>query len=189
MGGSGGGKTSTSTQSSEFAPQLMSLYRASRPTLDTLSSQTAEGLQTGSVNAQIPSVNASVAAARQAYSTSTQSLKNQLSEGGLANSSFGQQLLGENAEEGGQSIAAIPSDVTNAFLGKAVPTVANAGTGALNTAASLDTSSWSTPSFMQYFMQGLGATSQGVGAGVGAYAAGGGFGSSVAPIAPLAAGG
>ena len=159
VGGGGSGKTSqgTSQNSSEFTPQLMSLFNMAKPMLSTLSSQATSGLQTGGVNAQIPSIDASLASSREAYSRSQQALKNQLSESGMINSSFGQQILGQSAQDAGQNIAAIPTNMTNQFLAGAVPTVASAGTGALSQAAGLNTSGTTTqtPSFMSYLMQGL----------------------------------
>src|SRR5271166_3715911 len=120
--GAGGGKTSNETQqsTSAFTPELNNLFRMSLPTLRSLSAQTAEGLQTGGVNAQIPSVNASVASAREAYSRSQTALKEQLATSGLANSSFAQQILGTNAQQAGQQIAGIPSSMTNDFLARGV---------------------------------------------------------------------
>ena len=75
----------------------------------------------------------------------------------MINSSFGQQILGQSAQDAGQNIAAIPTNMTNQFLAGAVPTVASAGTGALSQAAGLNTSGTTTqtPSFMSYLMQGL----------------------------------
>ena len=165
------GKSSQQDQSSQFSPQLMQLYRMAKPTLQTLSAQTAEGLKTGGINAQIPSVNASVAAAREAYSQSHQALKNQLSEAGLANSSFGTEILGNQQMEAGQQIAQIPTTMTNDFLARGVPSVIGAGTNALNTAAGLNTTQQFTPGFWQLFTQGLQAGSQGAGAATGAYLA------------------
>lgn len=173
MAGSGSGKTSTTDSSSQFSPQLMQLYRMAKPTLQTLSAQTAEGLKTGGVNAQIPSVNASVAAAREAYSQSHQALKNQLAESGLANSSFGQEILGNQQMEAGQQIASIPTTMTNDFLARGVPTVAGFGTNALGLAAQLNTARSYTPSFWDMFLQGVQADA-GIGKSVGAAAAGGG---------------
>lgn len=173
MSGQGGKSTSNSSSSSQYAPQLMSLYRAARPTLDTLSSQTAEGLRTGGVNSQNPTIDANLAAAREGYSTSQQTLKNNLASAGLADTSMGQEILGQNREQAGQAINAIPANTTDAFLGRGVPAVVGAGTGALSTAANLDTTTASTPSFWQYFMQGLGGEQQAAGAAAGAAAAGG----------------
>ena len=158
MGG-GMGKTSsaTSTQSSQFTPELMKLFNMAKPTLSTLSAQTQSGLQTGGVNTQIPSINASLAASRQAYSTSQQALKNQLGESGLANSSFGRQILGGSAEGAGQGINALPINMTNQFLGKAIPAVAGMGTNALSQAAGLNTSgkTTTTPSAWQSFVSAM----------------------------------
>src|SRR5271168_967163 len=100
QGGQMGKATSTNTLqgSSAFTPELKNLFNMSLPTIRALSAQTAEGLQTGGINAQIPSINSSVAAARQAYSTSQQALKNQLGQSGLANSSFGEEILGQSAQ-------------------------------------------------------------------------------------------
>jgi len=188
MGGmtGSGGKTSTGTQtnSSQFTPQLMSLFNMAKPTLSTLSAQTQSGLQTGGVNTQIPSINASLAASRQAYSTSQQALKNQLGESGLANSSFGRQILGQSAATAGQGIADIPTNMTNNFLRGAAPTVVGAGVGALGQAAGLNTTGTtkSTPSAWDSFVQAahFGMDPAGLfgGAGAGAAGKGGGGGGS-----------
>jgi len=69
---------------------------------------------------------------------------------------------------GTSQIASMPANLTEGFLGSAIPTVAGTGTGALNTAASLDTNSQQTPSFWSYFMQGLSSASEGGGAAIGA---------------------
>ena len=192
MGSGSGGKTSTSTQSSEMTPQLMKLFNMAKPTLSTLSAQTQSGLQTGGVNTQIPSINASLAASRQAYSTSQQALKNQLGESGLANSSFGRQILGGSAEGAGQGINALPINMTNQFLGKAIPAVAGMGTNALSQAASLNVSgkTTSTPSAWESFMQAVhfGLDPAGVEGGAnGGMGKGGGGGSSAGGAAPATA--
>ena len=136
-----GGKSSTSgSQSSQFAPQLMQLYRMTKPTIEALASQTREGLQTGGINSRIPAVNASLAAARSAYSQGTQGLKDRLSQSGLGGSSFAQALLAENEMAGGQRIAQIPTDITQAFLSGSVPAVTGIGTSALGEAAGLNRS-------------------------------------------------
>lgn len=168
MGSSG--KSNTTQNSSAFAPQLLQLYNMSKPTLQALSSQTREGLQTGGVNSNIPAVNASVASAREAYSQHTQNLRNQLAKSGLANSSFANQILGENEMSGTSQIANMPANITQDFLGRSIPTVTGAGTGALGQAASLDTTSKFTPGFWEMFMQGLQSASPAAG-GLG-YAAG-----------------
>lgn len=176
--GPGGGKTSTSSSSSPFSPYLGAMgaqaWRAGKPTMQTLGAQTAEGLQTGGVNARIPSINASLASARTAASSSYQNLKNHLAQSGLLNSSFGQQLLGEEQTSTGQQIADIPSADTNQFLSMAVPTVAgysNLGLGAESAAAGSDYTQSVTPSFWEMFQQGLNAGASGGGAAAGAYAA------------------
>ncbi len=172
MGSSG--KTSSQTQTSAFAPQLLNLYNMAKPTLQALSGQTTEALQTGGDTDQIPSINAGVAAARESYANSQKMLRQQIAQSGLAGTPFASEILGQNQETAGQQIGAIPSTITSNFLSQGVPTVVGAGTNALNTAANLDTSSYTTPSFWDYFLQGLGSTSQGAGSGIGAYAALGG---------------
>lgn len=188
MAGAGGGKSSTSTQTNPYAAQLASmgsqLFKAGFPTISTLAGQTQSALQTGGVNSQIPAINANLAAARQAYSTSNQALKNQLSESGLLNSSFGQQILAGEQEQAGQNIAGIPANMTNAFLAGAIPTVAGAataGTSAVGGAGSLTGTTTQTPSFMNYLLAGLGAgglLGQGI-PGIESLFSGGGGGSSV----------
>jgi hypothetical protein len=174
----GGGKsTNTGTNTSAETNSLMQVFKMAKPTMQALSSQTAEALQTGGVNARIPSVSASVAAAREAYSTSQQSLKNQLSQSGLANSSFGQEILGQSSMNAGQQIGALPTTLTNDFLARGVPAVAGMGTNALSTAAQLNRTGTLTPSFWDQFQQMLkiGLDPGGV-FGTGGFSMGGGGG-------------
>ena len=175
----GGGKTSTSSTSSPFSPYLGAMgaqaWQAGKPTMQTLGAQTAEALQTGGVNARIPAINASLASSRVAASNSYQTLKNHLAESGLLNSSFGQQLLGEQESTTGQDIAGIPTAENDRFLSMAVPTVAgysNLGLSAESAAAGSDYTSSMTPSFWEMFQQGLNAGAQSGGAAAGAAAAG-----------------
>jgi hypothetical protein len=171
MAGGGGKSTSTGTseQSSQFSPELMSVFHLAEPTLRALSAQTTEALQTGGVNAQIPSVNSSVASAREAYSQSQQALRNNLAQSGLSGSSFAQEILGQNQMQAGQNIAAIPSTITNDFLAHGAPTVIGAGTSALSQAAGLNVSGgWTnTPSLWANILQGLQAAGGGGGSGGG----------------------
>ena len=102
--------------------------------------------------------------------THTKNLRQQLAQSGLANSSFAQEILGENDMQGSQQIANMPADITSSFLGRAIPTVAGSGQNALNTAANLNTTQTTTPGFWEMFMQGLSAASPAAG-GLG-YAAG-----------------
>jgi hypothetical protein len=153
------GKTSnqTETSSSPLTGQLESVFHLAQPTMRALAAQTAEGLQTGGVNAQIPGINASVASAREAYSRSQTALSQQLATAGLGNSSFARDIMGTNSMNAGQQIAGIPSTMTNDFLARGVPTVIGAGTNALNTAAALNTSQTGTftPSLFNDFLQGF----------------------------------
>lgn len=180
MSGQGGKATSNSSSSSQYAPQLMSLFRSARPTLNALSSQTAEGLRTGGVNSQNPTIDANLAAAREGYSTSQQTLKNNLASAGLANTSMGQEILGQNREQAGQAINAIPANTTDAFLAKSTPAVAGAGMTALSTAAGLDTSQGITPSMVDQgfgIASGKGSSKQNSGGSGGSAAAGAALGS------------
>lgn len=174
MAGGGGGKTSTQTgqNQSQFSPELMNLYRLSLPTIRALSGQTTSALQTGGVNANIPSINASVASARESFSRSQEMLRQQLATSGLSGSQFAQEILGGNQMQSGENISQIPTSITNDFLSRGVPTVVGTGTSALSTAAGLNTSSTQqfTPSFWSMFLQGLQSAGQ-IGAEAGAAAA------------------
>jgi hypothetical protein len=100
-----------------------------------------------------------------------------LGQSGLAGSSFAQQILGENQMQAGQNIAGIPSTMTNDFLARGVPTVVGAGTNALSTAASLNTTSRGqfTPSLFNDLLQGFtGGKGGGSGASPGSYFGSGG---------------
>jgi hypothetical protein len=85
----------------------------------------------------------------------------------MGGGSFAGRTLAETEQQGGQSIAQIPSQATSQFIGMA-PGVINTGEGALATAGGLDTNQTYTPSFWQLFSQGLGS-----GASLGRTAAGG----------------
>jgi hypothetical protein len=76
----------------------------------------------------------------------------------LLNSSFGEGILANLQQQGGQQIAGIPTDIASGFISQGAPTVqnlGNAGIGALGTAGGLDTTTTSTPSFWDYMMQGM----------------------------------
>ena len=178
MGSSG--KTSTSQNSSAFTPQLLSLFNSAKPTLTTLGAQTAEGLRTGGVDSQLPEVSANVAAAREAYSQHTTNLRNQLAESGLANSSFAKDILGENEMTGTQQIASMPANITDSFLGRAIPAVVGSGTSAIQEAARLNTTTNTTPSFMDFFLQSLQAGEQGGATAASGSGGGAGGGTSAA---------
>ena len=107
--------------------------------------------------------------------THTKNLRQQLAQSGLANSSFAQEILGENDMQGTQQIANMPADITSSFLGRAVPVVAGTGTNALNTAANLNTTSTWTPGEFEQFIMAMQAGQQ-VGSQAAAGSGGGGAG-------------
>jgi len=167
MPGSSGGKTSSSTssQSSPYAPILAAIgsqmWNTAKPVSQTYANQANEALKTGGVNANIPSINASVDASRQSSSQSETQLRQRLAQSGLAGTPFAQNIMAQQQGTDNARTGAIPADATQAFISQAVPTVlneGNAGIGALGTAGGLDinTKSTSTPSFWDTFMQGAG---------------------------------
>lgn len=86
-----------------------------------------------------------------------------MAQSGLAGTSFAQALLQEDASQGGQAVANIPAEATSAFVGQAVPQVlgmGRAGVGAIGQAAGIDRTTTSTPSFWDFFNQGLSAGAQ-----------------------------
>lgn len=158
--GAGSGKTSTSTTNSPYAGLEAAIgqqiWRTAKPVFQTEAGQTESALQTGGVNSQIPMINSTVAAARESASQSNTQLRQQLAASGLAGSSFGNAILGEEQEQSGQQIGGIPSSIAENFISSGVPGVTGAiGTGvsAIGGAASADTTTESTPSFMQYLLQ------------------------------------
>ena len=185
MAGGGGGKTasSTSNTSSPFAPYLAQdgsqLFNLAKPVISNLSSQATSALQTGGVNAQIPSINASLDSSRRSASTSDTNLRQSLAKSGLGGTSFGNAILGEQEGTTSQNIAAIPGTAANSFLGMAAPAViqeGNAGLGALGTAGSLDTATagTQTASFWDTFMQGVQLAATGKSGSSGSSGGGGG---------------
>lgn len=169
--GPGGGKTSTGTSSSPYAPLIASIgqqmWKMAKPVDQQMAAQTGEALRTGGINARIPMINNAMGAARQAYSGSYWQTHDALARSGLLNSSFGEGILANLQQSGGQQIAGIPTDVASGFISQGAPAVenlGNAGVGALGTAGGLDTNWTQTPSFMDYMMQGMQAGAMGGGA-------------------------
>src|SRR5271157_3737201 len=166
MGKSSTGKTSGSSPSAgPLAGMSMQDWQMAQPFLKTLMSQGASALQTGGVNAQIPSINASVAASRSASSANMESLKNRLSSSGLLNTSIGQEMIANFAQEQGQETAAIPSRMSDARIASAVGPalgLTNVGISGTEAAAGLTATSTTTttPSFWDTFMQGTQAGGQ-----------------------------
>lgn len=180
MPGSGGGKTSTSSSqtSSPFAPLLanmgMDLFKMSKPALSLGMGQTTEALQTGGVNARIPSINTSMAAARQGAAQSGQRIRQQLAQSGLAGSSFGNAILSAYEGDTGQTISGIPSREATAISDRGLGMAGNLagmGIGGVGRAAGIDTKTTGTqtPSFWDMFMQGMaiGSNAAAGGAGMG----------------------
>jgi hypothetical protein len=164
----GGGKTSKSTSSSPYASSLAAFGASASTPYKQLAGQTTEALQTGGVNAQIPSINRSVDAARSAYSNSLKQTQNSLAASGLSGTAFGQQILGSLSESGGENIAGIGPNVAGQFI-QAAPAVTGEGVSALGTAGGLDTTQTATSSFWDLVNQGLGSVSSGVGQATGDY--------------------
>lgn len=166
MPGSGGGKTSSGT-SSTFSPYSATLgmfarqrNNESQQVLKPLAAQTQEALQTGGVNARIPIVNANLAAAKTAASSSMNSIKDHLAQSGLLNSSFGQEILAKQGSETSQEIAGIPAQDTQNFLNMGVNAAmgeSRGAVGAASAAGSLDQSGQTsqTASMWDLLMQGL----------------------------------
>jgi hypothetical protein len=155
--GAGGGKTSKGTSSSPFAPLLASFGMSAAQPFKLLTGQTAEALQTGGANAQIPIINRSADAARSALSQSTKTTQEALARSGLSGSAFGQQILADLSMKGGEDIAAIGPNAAQQFISGASG-VTGQGIGALGTAGGLTRKETSTKSFWDIFNEGLAAT-------------------------------
>src|SRR5882757_8885635 len=120
----GGGKSSgESSQFSPYAPQLEGfakyLMGRSKSVLNPLTAQTAEALKTGGVNAQIPIISRAVSASRGAESSSNTQTQEALSRSGLANTSFGASIMGNQEMAGAERTAAIPQDIAGQFIANA----------------------------------------------------------------------
>ena len=163
MGG-GNSKTSTSGQTSPYAGLIAQFSKAFLPSAKAFGAQETEALKTGGVNAQIPIINRAVDASRGAESEANTQLQESLARAGLANTSFGAQILGNQEMAAKQKTAEIPTDIAGQFIG-AVPGTAGTGVGAASAAAGANFTRTSTPSFWDLFTQGLTA-----GSGFGTYA-------------------
>ena len=166
----GGSKTSQSTTNSPWANDLASIglqdWRMAKPALQAYSSQASEALKTGGVNANIPSINAAVDASRQSSSQSETQLREQLARSGLAGTPFAQTIMAQQQGTDAARTGAIPAEATQAFIGQAVPQLegqAGRAASAIGGAGGLQntTTGTQTPSFWDYFTQGLQAGGMG----------------------------
>lgn len=153
MGGSSS-KTSTGTESSPYAPLIAKFAKAFLPAAKTFGQQETEALKTGGVNAQIPIINRAVDASRGAESEANTQTQEALARAGLANTSFGQRILGDQEMAGAQKTAEIPANIASQFI-SAVPGTSGTGVGAASAAAGADRTFTQTPSFWDLFTQGL----------------------------------
>jgi hypothetical protein len=92
-------------------------------------------------------------------------LREQLARSGLAGTPFAETIMAQTQGGDAARIGAIPAEATQAFIGQAVPQLegqAGRAAGAIGTAGGLDntTVGTQTPSFWQYFNQGLQAGGQ-----------------------------
>jgi hypothetical protein len=153
IGGSNS-KTSSGTETSPFAPLIAKFAKSFLPAAKTYGQQETEALKTGGVNAQIPVINRAVDASRGAESTSNQQTQQALARAGLANTSFGAQILGNQEQAGAENTASVPTNIASQFI-STVPGTSNTGVGAASGAAAANRSYTSTPSFWSSFMQGF----------------------------------
>ena len=100
---------SQQTASSPFAPLIAKFAKSFLPSAKAFGQQETEALKTGGVNAQIPIINRAVDASRGAESSANQDTQQALARAGLADTSFGAQILGNQKMQGAQNTASIPS--------------------------------------------------------------------------------
>ena len=169
-GGKGGGGSASDTMSSgqtssPYAPLLAAFGKSALPVYQQQTSQVGEALRTGGVNAQIPIINSSIDASREAASTSMESTRSALARAGLSDSSFGQRVLASQQGQEGSFISQIPSQAATSFIGLA-PGLTGQGISAAGAAGGLDTHSLgaqtqtgasnsgsSSDQYLQYAMQ------------------------------------
>ena len=169
-GGKGGGGNasdmmSSGQTSSPYAPLLAAFGKAALPVFQTQANQISQAQNTGGVNAQIPIINSSIDASREAASTSMESTRSALARAGLSDSSFGQRVLASQQGQEGSFISQIPSQAASSFIGL-VPGLTSQGIAATGGAANADTHSLgaqtitgasnsgsSSDQYLQYAMQ------------------------------------
>ena len=142
--------TSSMTASSPFSPLIAKFAKSFLPSAKAFGQQETEALKTGGVNAQIPIINRAVDASRGAESSANQDTQQALARAGLADTSFGAQILGNQKMQGAQNTAAIPGNIAGQFI-SAVPGTARTGVSAASGAAQADRSTTYTPSFWDLF--------------------------------------
>jgi hypothetical protein len=148
--GGGSSKTSTGTESSPYAGLIAQFSKAFLPSAKAFGAQETEALKTGGVNAQIPIINRAVDASRGAESASNVQTQEALARAGLADTSFGAQIMGDQVMRGQQATASIPSSIAGQFVG-AVPQTAGLGIGAATGAAAANSTTTFTESPWQQF--------------------------------------
>ena len=103
-------------------------------------------------------------------------MREQLARSGLAGTSFAENILSQEQGTNAARTGAIPSDMTQAFIGQAIPQLggqAGRASGAIAGAGGLQNTQagTQTPSFWDFFTQGLQAGGS-AGAGLGGYGLG-----------------
>lgn len=158
----GGGKSTTQQTSSPLAPLLAqissTLFGEAQPTTTALGNQTAQALNTGGVTAQVPIINRALDASRAAYTTSIESLRQNLARWGQGSSTSGQSVLAGAQQAGQQQVAATGPQTTLQFLQSALPMIFGLNSNAIGaggTAGGLSNTQTTTPGFWDFFVQSL----------------------------------
>jgi len=115
-GGSARGPQLTANPDPELQAFTKEIRETSKPVRDEVFSQVLEALKTGGVGAQIPSIQRSVEASKQATSSALRGLDEDLASSGFGRTGFGARARGETLLAGEQATAQIPTLMAQDWL-------------------------------------------------------------------------
>lgn len=117
------------------------LFGASEPTARSVIDQLGELLRTGGVGAQIPIIQRSVEATKQATSQALASTDDSLRAAGLAGTPWGQNIKAQAQQQGAFNVAQVPTNLALAMEKMALPVLSdtqrNAMAGAMGVSSDM----------------------------------------------------
>lgn len=122
-----GGKSPSTSASSALEDIGKQLFTESQPVRQELFGQILEGLQTGGIGAKIPIIQRAVEESRIAQTQSLRQLDDQIAQGRLAGTPFGERLRADANIGANATTSRVPTDVVRDFLGVAPGFTSNAG--------------------------------------------------------------
>lgn len=123
-GGKGPGKVATPEATNQLLTAATKIVKGTNPVRTELLSQMLEALKTGGVGAQIPLIQRSVEASKQATSNAMVGTTEGLAQSNLVGTPFGQRILAQQRQAGAQQASQIPTQIAGQIAGGAPAFVA-----------------------------------------------------------------